>query len=98
MSAVKTLSHVREVAERDGEFNLKKAFGQFDVDGDGSISHTELSTILLSLIPELAYDEILDVINLFDPNNDGEISYVEFAHTFYTSEDYDFKAKGELIG
>ncbi|GMI53091.1 hypothetical protein ScalyP_jg11608 [Parmales sp. scaly parma] len=96
MSAVKTLAHVRDAAESTGEFNLKGAFAQFDVDGDGSISHEELSTILLSLIPGLAYDEILDVIHLFDPNNDGEISYFEFAHTFYTSEDYDHKAKARM--
>jgi len=95
MSAVATLAHVRAVAEKDGTFNLKHAFAQFDVDGDGSISHEELSTILLSLIPDLAYDEILSVINLFDPNNDGDISYVEFAHTFYTSEDYDHEAKAK---
>ena len=81
MSALKTLAHVRDAAESTGEFNLKGAFAQFDVDGDGSISHEELSTILLSLIPGLAYDEILDVIHLFDPNNDGEISYFEVSET-----------------
>ena len=51
---------------------------------------------LLQLSPDLAFDEIRSVIDLFDPNNDGEIAYVEFAHTFYNSEnplDMTLKAK-----
>ena len=75
--AIATLCHVRETATANGGFNLKAAFAQFDTDGDGSISHEELTVVLHSLEPELAYDQILGVIHLFDPNNDGEISYVK---------------------
>ncbi|GMI12238.1 hypothetical protein TrLO_g8647, partial [Triparma laevis f. longispina] len=95
--AVKTLVHVREKASAsaEGGFNLKAAFAQFDVDGDGSISHEELTTVLLSIIPELAYDQILAVIDMFDPNHDGDIAYVEFAHTFYNCEINDNKLKAK---
>ena len=93
--AVKTLVTIREKAEADGGFNLKRAFAQFDVDGDGSISHEELTTVLLSIIPELAYDQILAVIDMFDPNHDGDVAYVEFAHTFYNCEVNDNKLKAK---
>ena len=93
--AVKTLVHVRSAAEASGGFNLKAAFAKFDVDGDGSISHEELTTVLLTIIPDLAYDEILAVIDMFDPNHDGDIAYVEFAHTFYNCEINDNKLKAK---
>mmetsp|Transcript_14962 Transcript_14962/g.27807 ORF Transcript_14962/g.27807 Transcript_14962/m.27807 type:complete len:767 (-) Transcript_14962:355-2655(-) len=93
--AVKTLVHVRSSAEASGGFNLKAAFAKFDVDGDGSISHEELTTVLLTIIPDLAYDEILAVIDMFDPNHDGDIAYVEFAHTFYNCEINDNKLKAK---
>ena len=92
--AVQTLVNVRELAESaPGGFNLKAAFAKFDVDGDGSISHEELTQTLLSIVPSLAYDQIQAVIDLFDPNNDGDINYVEFAHTFYNREINDNSAK-----
>jgi calmodulin len=96
---VKTLVKVREHAEAGGGFNLKAAFAKFDVDGDGTISHEELTTVLLSIIPDLAYDQILAVIHMFDPNNDGDVAYVEFAHTFYNAEvnDNSLKARKAMV-
>jgi calmodulin len=92
-SAIKTLVHGREAAEAAGGFNLKHAFANFDLDGGGTIDHDELTKVLLSIIPDLAYDEILAVIDMFDPNHDGEVAYVEFAHTFYNCEVQDNKVK-----
>eukprot|EP00520_Triparma_pacifica_P009511 CAMPEP_0118633178 /NCGR_PEP_ID=MMETSP0785-20121206/853_1 /TAXON_ID=91992 /ORGANISM="Bolidomonas pacifica, Strain CCMP 1866" /LENGTH=744 /DNA_ID=CAMNT_0006524025 /DNA_START=48 /DNA_END=2278 /DNA_ORIENTATION=- len=98
-AAVRTLVKVREHAEAEGGFNLKAAFAKFDVDGDGSISHEELTTVLLSIVPDLAYDQILAVISMFDPNHDGDIAYVEFAHTFYNAEvnDNTLKARKAMV-
>jgi len=55
--------------------NLKLAFDNFDVNGDGSLSAEEIKTILGTNNNEY-FDDILQKI---DENGDGEISFNEFS-------------------
>ena len=58
------------------EANLKEAFKQFDVDGDGKICFDELKKILGC--PNEEDEEINQIIAFADLNNDGMIDFSEF--------------------
>lgn len=59
-------------------FNLKKAFQLFDINGDGKISKQELQQGFASLEIGIKYDEINDLMRLIQPKADGTIGYDEF--------------------
>ncbi|GMH57144.1 hypothetical protein TrST_g13314 [Triparma strigata] len=84
-AAQKAMSKIRAMANSgDTPFNLKDAFDHFDRDGSGSVNHDELKSVVKEICGgELTSKEIQCVIELFDPNNDGEIAYDEFAYSFY---------------
>lgn len=56
--------------------NLKLAFDFFDEDHSGTISEDELKRIFIGL---KGTDDIKKIIKEVDINNDGEISFDEFA-------------------
>lgn len=62
--------------------NLKYAFNQFDLDGNGKLSIDEIRTILNS---DLKYDEetLLQIMREADKNGDGEIDFEEFSGIFF---------------
>jgi len=83
-AAAKAMKKIRKMASRDETFNLKTAFRKFDRDNSGSISHEELKEVAIEICGgDITDGEIACVINLFDPNGDGEVKYDEFAYSFY---------------
>ena len=66
-------------------FHLRAAFQRFDKDGDGSVSHDELKVVINDILQgDISEDEMAAVIELFDPNGDGDIKYAEFRDLFYS--------------
>jgi Ca2+-binding EF-hand superfamily protein len=55
------LAHIREEAEKQGDFNLKAAFAKYDTDNDGSITHAELTAVITALVADISYDQVLKV-------------------------------------
>ena len=56
----------------------KKAFSVYDKDGDGTISTTELGTVMESLGEHLSAEELLATINDVDADGSGSIDFNEF--------------------
>jgi len=50
----------------------------FDLDGDGSIQHTELHTLLEGLGIKVTEEELLDLVNEADADGSGVIEFEEF--------------------
>jgi calmodulin len=69
--AAYTLSD-EEVAE------FREAFGLFDKNGDGTISSSELGTIMRSLGQNPTESELQDMINEVDVDGNGTIDFDEF--------------------
>ena len=57
---------------------FKEAFALFDKDGDGTISSSELETILTSLGQKPTKEELEDMINEVDADGNGEVDFDEF--------------------
>lgn len=60
------------------EHQYEAAFKVFDKNGDGSISHDEMKTVMKELGDEMTEQEIDDLIEEADEDGDGEIDYDEF--------------------
>lgn len=58
-------------------FNMKKAFSLFDVNGDGMISKKEFRDGIATLEIGIKYDEINDLMKLMS-NDTDKISYDDF--------------------
>ena len=54
-------------------------FSVFDIDGNGVISRQELKETMLKLDSSLTDDHIEAMMAEVDSDNDGSISYIEFA-------------------
>jgi calmodulin len=63
-------------AEQKQEF--KEAFSLFDKDGDGTISTTELGTVMRALGQNPSETELNDMINEVDQDHSGSIEFEEF--------------------
>ncbi|ELR14478.1 uncharacterized protein ACA1_192080 [Acanthamoeba castellanii str. Neff] len=61
---------------------IKAAFDLFDTDGNGSISATELASILKKMGTEASESELKDMIHEIDVDGDGEIQFEEFLLLF----------------
>eukprot|EP01084_Bolivina_argentea_P195046 334703_1 len=57
---------------------FREAFNLFDVDGDGSITSTELRTVMISLGQNPTKPELQDMINEGDTDESGTIDFPEF--------------------
>ncbi|GMI06939.1 hypothetical protein TrLO_g13181 [Triparma laevis f. longispina] len=103
--AYEALEKIKAVASKKEGFDLKSAFKKFDIDGNGTVDHEELKQVITDMcetpddngnIEKIAKWEMAAIIELFDPNNDGEIDYGEFSWTFYNRRALTNKdAKGE---
>lgn len=61
---------------------LRRAFNEFDVDGDGHISPEELNRVMESIGEKLTADEIKVIIKEVDNNDDGQIDFNEFCKIY----------------
>lgn len=60
------------------EDQIKKSFAAFDSDRNGSISTSELQTVLGKCGFKVTQANCLELIKLFDKNNTGVMEFVEF--------------------
>ena len=61
--------------ELELETELKQAFKQFDLNGDGYIVHSELFEVMSKIDPTVTKREIEGMITDADTNEDGRVSY-----------------------
>jgi len=67
----------QRLASRPG-FNAYEAFNSLDLDGSGSISVSELQRMIESRGYFVGYKEVSQVLDKFDKNKDGQVSFTEF--------------------
>merc|ERR1712018_1021706 len=60
------------------EDDLKEAFEQLDVDGNGAVNKQELREAVMKFGETLTEKEADDIIGVVDNNGDAEIDYDEF--------------------
>lgn len=64
---------------RESDAEMKNAFAEFDVDGNGLIEAHELKAKLEEMSGEPVTDaEVADMIKQVDVDGDGKINYEEF--------------------
>lgn len=76
-------------ASRDPHEELRKAFELFDADSTGRISIRNMRAIARELGESLTDDEMQAMIDEFDTDHDGEISFNDFARIMKSSDLYD---------
>ena len=60
--------------------NLKRLFNLFDVNGDGTLSPSELGTVVQRMLPGSMSRQTLDkMMEMVDASGDGHISFEEFS-------------------
>jgi len=67
---------------------IKKAFAQFDRDGDGTVSSKELGNVMRNLGKSPTEEEVAEMIAEVDADKSGSIGLTEFCTLFA-------KARGE---
>ncbi len=73
--------------------SIDSIFGQFDVDGSGDITAIEFRKAMKLISLGLTDMEIDRIMARTDANNDGIISYQEFAAKFRDDPDFDKRMK-----
>ncbi|XP_028267717.1 calcium-binding protein 5b [Parambassis ranga] len=77
--ALMTPKLLNETAGMIGLKELKDAFKEFDIDGDGSITSEELRLAMLKLLGEQTSKKEIDaVVREVDNNGDGTVDFEEF--------------------
>ena len=69
---------LRKRLSRRPDFNIHEAFLAIDKNNNGSIQRTELRAILAENGVYASEKDLLMIIQRFDRNSDGRISYSEF--------------------
>lgn len=64
------------------EEELRRAFREFDKDGNGYISQDELALVMETLDEKFTSDEIKAMVKEVDHNGDGHIDYNEFCKLY----------------
>ena len=65
----------------DQNFDLKTLFLHADVDGNGIIDEFEFEDLMVSV--GLSKLDAATIFRILDPDGDGEVTYGEFAYTFF---------------
>ena len=97
--AFEILEKIKALAEmklKKGEkLDLKSVFKKFDIDGNGTVDHEELKLAIDELCGSgagnekaIAKWEVDAIIELFDPNDDGDITIDEFTWTFFNRRSF----------
>merc|ERR1712093_562859 len=76
------ISYTMADITEEQRIEIKAAFDLFDTDGNGSISATELASILKKMGTEASESELKDMIHEIDVDGDGEIHFEEFLLLF----------------
>ncbi len=77
------MAKIREISMVDDKFDLKRAFKEFDIDGNGVVDKEEFVQCMRSFDNSLTPHECLAAYERFDPDGDGVINYEEFSWTFF---------------
>ncbi|EDO44845.1 predicted protein, partial [Nematostella vectensis] len=75
---VDMMKYIEDSSGQDFEANLREAFRKFDRDGSGYISPEELRYVVCHSGEKLSEDEARELIDMFDKNKDGQLSWEEF--------------------
>ncbi|TGZ64254.1 hypothetical protein CRM22_006467 [Opisthorchis felineus] len=67
----------RGTKPEDNEF-YRRAFAEFDQDGDGYICAEELRVLMASFGEPLTHDDIMEMIQEADTDGDGKVNFEEF--------------------
>ena len=65
---------------------MKDAFNIFDKDGDGFLRKQEFESVMRNLGDGLNEEELERMLNTISYDNDGKISYEDFARFIYNVE------------
>jgi hypothetical protein len=77
---IEKISEKYKLNERD----LKKAFIKFDYDGNGLLDLNELGAAVRHYVNGVHQDQVQELMNAYDQNEDGMISYEELLYNFNT--------------
>lgn len=69
------------------ERDLKKAFSRFDKDADGLLDMSEIGSAVRLMLNGVTDMQIRTLVERFDVNGDGKISYEEFLHYLINARD-----------
>jgi calmodulin len=78
------MSRISPISEEQ-RAEIKAAFDLFDTDGNGSISVSELGSLMKKMGKEATETELKDLIHDIDVDGDGEIQFEEFILLFSRS-------------
>ena len=90
------LDKLRRLIRSSGK-NLDQIFSQFDFDSSGTINMAEFHKAMKLVSLGLTDIEIKKIAQRIDANNDGIISYEEFASKFRDYPEYDKRMKTRAV-
>jgi hypothetical protein len=86
------IERLKKVIKSSGK-SISAIFGQFDVDGSGDITSEEFRKAMKLVSLGLTDNEIDKIMQRVDANNDGYVSYLEFAAKFRDDPEFDKRMK-----